>query len=255
MKIQFYTHEIHRETIPEPVPASKVFPEWYSSIELESRPLFEVDGNEITRPGGGSIKRCPGVQDIMKTGYILRSWEDFVFRESDNGELFINWLNDASCFETYCGFHDVEQTPNIPNKPLYHGYHKIPSPWMVKTDPGVSLMILDPYWHNKTNFTTVHGIIHSDVTPFIIQWFFEWTYKITTGMSSDIDEKNQLVKYGDPLMLLVPFRRESFEMDCNYVSETEWIRMQNVYRNNALDRVGSKCPYVKFRQTIGNLFR
>ena len=44
-------------------------------------------------------------------------------------------------------------------------------------------------------------------------------------------------------------------MDCNYVSETEWVRMQNVYRTNALDRVGSKCPYVKFRQTIGNLFR
>ena len=104
MKIQFYTHEIHRETIPEPVPASKVFPEWYSSIELESRPLFEIDGDEITRPGGGSIKRCPGVQDIMKTGYILRSWEDFVFRESDSGELFINWLNDVVVLKLIVGF-------------------------------------------------------------------------------------------------------------------------------------------------------
>ena len=41
--------------------------------------------------GKVTIKKCPGVQEILKTGYVLRSWEDFVFREED-GFLYVNWL-------------------------------------------------------------------------------------------------------------------------------------------------------------------
>ena len=74
-------------------------------------------------------------------------------------------------------------------------------------------------------------------------------------MSTDIDVDNQLVKYGDPLFLVIPFRRQSFEMECNYVSEEEWSRMNGVELTMLDDKVASKCPYVKFRQTIGNLFR
>ena len=259
MKIQFYTKYSNKEIIPEPVPASKVVPKWFSDIQIEKikSPIISDSDNikELERNRGKiTIKKCPGVQEILKTGYVIRSWADFIFREED-GFLYVNWVDDHSDHKNGYSLHGMNQIEGIPNAPLYGGFHKIISPWTIKTEPGISVMIMDAFWQNKSNFTSVQGIVHTDVSPLQLHWMFEWNYKIKTGMSTNIDVDNQLVKYGDPLFLVIPFRRQSFEMECNYVSEEEWARMNGVELTMLDDKVASKCPYVKFRQTIGNLFR
>ena len=43
----------------------------------------------------------------------------------------------------------MNQIEGIPNAPLYGGFHKIISPWTIKTEPGISVMIMDA--SGKTN--------------------------------------------------------------------------------------------------------
>ena len=77
MKIQFYTKYSNKEIIPEPV-HSKVVPKWFSDIQIEKikSPIISDSDNikELERNRGKvTIKKCPGVQEILKTGYVIRS--------------------------------------------------------------------------------------------------------------------------------------------------------------------------------------
>lgn len=253
-EIEFCTDSRYRELIPEPIPAYKKFPDWYNKLDLLPKGSLVSDPEtfEIYQEDSPvNVKRCHGITDFLKTGYIIPAWTDLFFREI-NGGLYVNWLNQGFDFENHYQFHGSEQFPTMKNKPMYGGYHKLTTPWKIKTSPGVSFLVLDPFWHNKKSFTTVPGIVHGDQFNVSMEWFFEWNHKITPGQTVNDAE---VIGIGEPLIMIVPFLRNSFESKIKYADSEEMDRLSQVHMKNTRDTAQSKCPYIKFKQTIGNLFR
>lgn len=258
LKVDFYCDEKYKDRIYEPIESSKCFPNWFSNLPLKTKSRYSAVNNnpyelEIAR-NDLNLKTCPGITDFLKTGYIIPSWCEFIFREQDNGSLHVNWVEnyyDSTRYE----FHTQDQYETMPNKPIYGHFAKINTPWAIKTDKGVSCLITHPVWHNNKLFTTATGVFHTDVSPLIIPWFFEWNYKIKNKMSVDnIDLENQVIPKGEPIILIVPFYRKKYTHKTNYVSEIQMRSIAGSQDNLTKDSVMTKCPYTQFRKNLGKLF-
>lgn len=258
LKINFYCNEKYRNRIPEPVEASKSFPKWYSNLPLVSKTKYAIEKNDIHTleidSSNANIKKCVGITDFLKTGYLIPSWADFVFREQEDGNLYINWVKNYYDEMNYVS-HGETQYSTMPNKPIYGHFGKVLTPWIVKTDPGVSCLITHPVWHNNKNFTTTTAVFHTDKSPLKLAWFFEWNYKIKTKMNVDnIDIQNQVISKGEPIILIIPFYRKKFSSRINYVSENSIENMIKSARHLVHDTIRGECPYTNFRKTLGKLF-
>lgn len=264
MKINFLTNEKFKEIIPEPQPAEKLFPEWFAQMDIirtKKCPFkFRDPKNPFDleyRRGGdvdNNICGCPGIADYLKFGYIIPAWDNFIFRDYE-GSLVVNWTDEY--YGSSIGFHGENQYYTMPenSKPIYKHYTKITSPWIIRTSPGVSVMITHPVWHGNDNFTTASGIFHTDASPLNLPWFFKWNYKVNSGVDLEtMDASNQVIETGTPIMAVIPFYRNTFTSTVEYVNGSEWNRlghMQTVL-THSLHRTDL---YSKLRKTIGKLFR
>ena len=263
LKITFIADEDYKELIPEPQPASSAFPEWFSSMKMHSKskcPFSFLHKNNPYELGSGllsedaNVKNCPGITDFLNTGYIIPAWDNFMFREDENKDLYVNW---STTYANRLDVHNLNQFPTmgVDQRPMYDRFFKLNTPWIIKTDPGVSCLILHPYWHRKTSFTNVSGVYNTDALELSLKWFFEWNYQIESGL--DLDNANhdkQTICKGDPIMLIVPFYRKTFEKKVKYVSDKEYNRL---FRKTAgtLQPFKNNDPYRLFRRTLPRFFK
>lgn len=260
LKINFYCSEKYRDRVLEPIPASKCFPKWFSELSLNNKKFKYKTNPEnqyqlIDNSSKNNVKRCLGIQEFLNTGYIIPSWCDFIFREQENGDLYINWMENYFDEITYIS-HSNSQFSTMPNKPIYGHFGKIETPWAIKTDPGVSCFVTHPWWHRNKSFTTSTGILHTDISPFKIPWFFEWNYKIETKMDvNNINVEKQVVSKNEPLMLIIPFYRKTFSSKINYLPEDKMNNLHKAQLNLTHDSTMNQCPYKNFRKTLGKLFQ
>lgn len=257
LKINFYCDEIYQGCLPEPIEASKCFPEWFSSLPLENEKKYVFENDDIyhlkMHGAQNNVKKCPGISDFLKVGYIIPSWADFIFRE-ENGDLYVNWIENYFDEIEYFS-HTTDQYFTMPNKPIYNHFGKVFTPWIIKTDPGVSCLITHPVWHNNKSFTSSTGVFHTDAVPLRLPWFFEWNYKVKTGMNvENIDIENQVIPKGEPIVLVIPFYRKKFKHNINYVSETTITNLIKQQESATHKTIRGKCPYTEFKKTLGKLF-
>lgn len=257
LKINFYCDEKYQNRVPEPIESSKSFPEWFSELPLVPK-KYATNGNDVyslrVDESHMNVKKCLGIQDFLKTGYLIPAWADFVFREDENGSLYVNWVENLYDDTNY-NAHGESQYYTMPNKPIYGHFGKVNTPWIVKTDPGVSCLITHPVWHNNKSFTSATAVFHTDVSPLNIPWFFEWNYKIETKMDvENLDVKNQVVSKGEPIVMVIPFYRKKFSSEISYVSEKVFENMSKSQKYLTHDGVASKCPYTNFKKNLGKLF-
>ena len=226
--------------LPTPYQAYKVFPEWFvkSNPKISKCPfvslmkLRQLEGNFKPNPSENqfglakisTVKHCPGIVDYLKTGYILPAWCDMVFRMINGSMIFDSALNVPG---TNYGIHGKNQfcgmTPD--QHPEMSKFHKITSPWYIKTSPGVSILITDPYWDRNKNFTSVSAVVHPDLNPIHLRWFFEFNQKIKD--SPEIyDESLQVIKKDTPLALIIPFKRENFSQSLEYLDTKQMQKFE-----------------------------
>jgi len=258
LKISFKTSKNFEGIIPEPIPAYKCFPEWFSSLpKSTSKCPFAAFGENIYNlqynPKNG-IGGCLGIQDFLKFGYIIPSWSSFVFREDFDGKLYVNWVGNP--VPTNYTIHGSEQFSTMKNPPLYDHFGKIDTPWIIETSPGVSCLITDPIWHRNKNFTTSTGIFHTDKSPLGLPWFFEWNYKIDSQMSlgEDFSLEDQVIDVNQPLILIIPFYRKNFESKVQYIDGDEFTKMKLIQCAKT-HKITVDGPYRKFRKMLKILFK
>lgn len=253
--------------LPEPYPAYKHFPEWFVKSNTRSKcpfaPLMSLrpiagrsvqdqSKNPYSLTKVTTVKHCPGIVDYLRTGYILPAWTDMVFRNI-NGEMLFETAYQVP--ELHYGLHRAPQYQGMSydQRPLMGAFQKVTSPWYIKTSPGVSVLITDPYWERNKNFTSVSAIVHPDVTPLHMKWFFEFNKQIKD--TSEIYDKDlQLIKKGTPLALMIPFKREKFNHVCEYLNEHEMSKLHNENKFGSFAWF-SETIYEKFRRDLGNLYR
>lgn len=205
MKIKF-TNVL---AVPEqyyPKPASAFVPEWYKDLESY------IGGEKKPSGGGqttGTIKRCMPVFDAISSGYIIPTYTDvWITRKVDeDGNRLPEWY-EWSNFEPI-QWHPVEQAPNHPNRNGHVGsYPKWINPWSIKTPPGYSSLFIQPL-HHGGEFTILAGVVDTDVYSAPVNFPFVLNKPDFEG----------LIPAGTPMAQVIPFKRDSFEMELGNESD------------------------------------
>lgn len=204
----------------EPVAASRIIPEWISNlppflteekIEEEKKvskcPFAKFWKYKEQRPdqkdGNESIKLCPAVNDLVTSGYIVRT----------NCDLEINYLGGVSFtgdskLKTYAGKHRKEQFYSYDSWP--YDCVKFEVPWHVKTPPGYSCIFTDPFYNEHEDFCIASGIIDTD------KFFYN-------GLAIIQPKKLEsfIIPKGTPLYQIIPFQREDWTSEIKLIDFDE----------------------------------
>jgi hypothetical protein len=257
MKIEFFIEDQYKGLIPEPYSSSKKIPNWYKKTENLNRSKCPIvssihNAQEILKKV--NIKSCPAINDYLSTGYVIPAWTNFLFREV-NGEFYINWENS---FTSHYGFHEKKsQFDGMLNEesPDYDRFHKLDSPWHMKTSPGVSCLIVHPFWQREKRFTTVSGIVHSDISPLPVKWFFEVNTNLKETANKIEFDKEFVIQRGTPLIQIIPFFRKEFNSEIKYVDNNFYHKKVIQPSLYATKDWFNKSLYNNFRESLGKLFK
>jgi hypothetical protein len=97
--------------------------------------------------------------------------------------------------------HNHFQVQGHPENNLGHQL-KIENPWLIKTEPGYSCMVLPPL-HRDNQLVILSGIVDTDKYYEKINLPFNLKDKYFEGM----------IEAGTPIAQVIPFKRESYEME------------------------------------------
>lgn len=97
-KMQYYSHVDGMERWAAPQPMSKCIPQWYRNLPKQNHDINSIAEQKEhvikTAPlgihpdfgvSGHTIKTCPGMQDIMTTGYMVPFWSSVVVTSTLDG--------------------------------------------------------------------------------------------------------------------------------------------------------------------------
>ena len=193
MKIEFVnTLGIPDEYMPKP--ASEYIPDWYKNTNSY------VGKDKVPSGTGGTkatIKRCMPVFDAITAGYIVTTFVDIhVYQE--NG--MANYQYPA--FDAI-SFHPISQADLHPAGDGTE-FPKWNSPWGIKTPPGYSCLVVQPF-HRDLPFNILPGIIDTDKYPIPINF---------PCVLNDTKFEG-LIPAGTPLAQIIPFKRESWKSEYN----------------------------------------
>jgi hypothetical protein len=197
--------------IEHPIPALKNIPEEYKKLE-------KYIDKDVWSP---SVKSCMPFLDALTCGYILTMPVDVCFKinkyekeKSQVTELSLHWNHlDAKLYKYFqLTSHRYEQVPQdlrykhrTLDVPL-----KLQNPWFIKTPPGYSCLITQPFNRNSP-IKVVDGIVDTDVFELGINTVFYWT--------QDTDVKETFLSKGHPIALVVPFKRDDWKIKVETVDE------------------------------------
>jgi hypothetical protein len=195
--IEFISNdEIAAKNFP-PLPANKIIPEWFKKLPLltDNDEFTAKKCHEYSAKKPMSIKHCMPVNDYMTSGYVIRSAADIVITPEKEG-IYKSFTWCAS--EPFISAHKHEQCPIHIQKEKNH-YIKILSNWRIKTALGYSCYIYQHDFFINDEMKLFPGIVDTD------------TYSNSINFPGVVTAKSTfLIKAGDPLMVVFPFKREDW---------------------------------------------
>lgn len=209
MKIaKFWSNRPLNNISTSPVPAKNLMPDWFSNASK-----YWKDGNGdyiiVSEDGERSLgfKSCPALLDIFSMGYLLVTPCDLYFSEF-NGEISVACSKDFSDFCERRAYMNEFYYPHGYSKSSFHWY----AHWGLDLPKGYSAIYSHPLNRYDLPFLTTSGIIDSDVygSPGLIPFF------IREGFTGYIPK-------GTPYAQVIPFKREDWEMETDFITEEEMI--------------------------------
>lgn len=211
--IQFSTDtEVQSEYYPKP--ADKFIPDWYKKTESYIGGVKQPTGVGSTT---GTIKRCMPVFDAITAGYIIPLPVDIWIKQNEDGPYY-EWA-DLGMIQ----FHPVEQAPLHPNGNGFP-YPKFINPWAIRTEPGYSVMFLQPV-HRPAPFTILTGIVDTDSYYTKVHFPF---------VLNDLKFEG-LIPAGTPLAQVIPIKRDSWKMT-QIDDMTESVKIEKRLMHKMFDR-------------------
>ena len=176
-----------------------------------------------------SIRMCPALNQYMNSGYVIPAWQDMEIKFEPDGSYRMNFSNPDYRNWT----HPEDQFPGVlENRFKFRTAIKLNSPWSIKTKPGYSLMWLPMYYHD-VNYQAIPAILNADTIPNempINIMFFE--------------KKDTLIKLGDPLVHVIPFKREDINAISREYTEKDEKRRRSLHGLRLLSRFSWR-PFIK----------
>ena len=186
---------------------------------------FKKSKNELKT---STIKGCPAVLDSISSGDILRAWCDIVVSVNDIYEInvtetpMINDFNPEKGVPTHFDSQEMFTSQEIIKQ---KSIPKVISPFYVKADPGVSLLVTHPMYHFNENWSTMPGIVCIDKYPIQLKWMFHWIGK----------PGNYIIEYGTPLLQMIPIVRQKVKLEKT---------------NEKIESLYNKCPVLQVQKFL-----
>jgi hypothetical protein len=210
--IEFSTLEPFVDLPFKPVPAKKALPDW-----LKLMPAVSLNG-------APTAKKCPPFVDTFGMGYIVPTWQEFNLIPTDGVYSFragvTHIYNPYEQSKPVCSYQFPEQYKDTP----LDGYQviKIQTPWIIKTPPNTSVLILPPLGGTDLPFEAIPAIIDTD------------TYHMPFGFTCKIKydpSKSYNIQPGQPIAQVIPFRRESWKMTLTVTTMLDAAKVSNKLRS------------------------
>ncbi len=205
--------------LPPPIPAVQGLPDWFKALPQNAF-------NAITQEESQTVKRCPPFIDAMTYGFLIPLPCDL---KVENGEFSWDFdvpVNSVNNFmRSPIAFHDASQVAGTPFQQDDHFAIKFNNFWTIEAPPGYSLLFTHPVNRADLPFTTLTGMVDSDLyrdnrVHFPAHWH---------DMSF-----NGVLPKGTPVAQCMPVKRESWEARIETLSNDDAARLREL--SSAIDR-------------------
>lgn len=194
-----------------PVPAKQTIPEWLKNLAPYMDKDFRVTGANETNQ---TAKRCLPMLDAVMMGYTIRLTHDLVVTE-ENGAPYFTWPNGLGI-----DFHSPKQAPTHEAGQRGYAIPKWLNPWAIETPPGYSTMFIPPLNGDESVITPFSGVVDTDSYFAPVNFPFSLE-KDFTG----------LIHAGTPIVQVIPFKRETWNMTVEHGRTDRIARLQSATRS------------------------
>ena len=211
-KIKFVATDGNMKDIwPNPKPASRFIPDEYKKLKR-----FKDDN--LHNP---TVKTCVPFLDSLILGYIIPFDQDYLVDPVEN-DFSVTPANKNASSE----FHDKEQLPKEWQKISGKKVGKFMNKWLIKTPPGYSCLFVQPMNRMEERFDIIPGVVDTD------------TYLNLINFPYFLKKRDEqfLFKRGEPMVQVIPFKRESWKMWSGFYYEKAHSKIINILNNEWMDR-------------------
>ena len=222
------------------IEANQYRPNWVAAArESYLKAMEEADGDRISH-----LYRCPGIFDLMQTGYIVKMPWDVIIETRGDGSDF-KWTIPTSDLPRLFnsplvnGHMEADIAQALPNRPnTLRSIVKFNLPWHVVTPPGVKLLIVPLPYPDTFDFEHTTGILDPGFSTEINAQLW---WKVILGKVT--------VRAGTPLMQIIPLSEEKFNLVVDTATEKEiaWVKKKEYLHNLSfvMKRGLMKAMYLK----------
>jgi|TARA_R110002020_G_scaffold432015_1_gene642078 hypothetical protein len=197
---------------PHPKPASHFIPEEYKKLERHKH-------SNLQSP---TIKTCMPFLDVMSAGYIIPFDQDYIINPTEK-EFSVAPANKE---KNDIGFHDKVQLPKEWHNKTGEYAGKFINKWLVITPPGYSCLFTPPINRfGEDRFLFISGMVDTDTYINTINFPFILLKR----------DKQFLIKKGDPMIQVIPFKRESWKMSTDFYKEKRHESTVNLINSKWID--------------------
>lgn len=234
--IKFSILSKDKDYFPNPVPASRILPEWYKNTK---RYPIQAKGSTSDNSGwinfGGadgenttmnqSIKGCVPVLDALSAGYIITLQQDIhaLVTEDSEGDKLIefSWKRSPRDNREVMSTHPHWQFPLTPLKQKIKEDSKTPvfkylNAFAIKTPPGYSCYFTKPIMRDTKGIEIFSGIVDTDSYEGIVNFPFD----------CNLPYGNHIIPMGTPIVQIIPFKRENWNheivLDDGEIEKASW---------------------------------
>jgi hypothetical protein len=211
-KIKFVATDGNMKDIwPNPKPASRFIPDEYKKLKR-----FKDDN--LHDP---TVKTCVPFLDSLILGYIIPFDQDYLVDPIEN-DFSVTPANKNASSE----FHDKEQLPKEWQKISGEKVGKFMNKWLIKTPPGYSCLFVQPMNRMEERFDIIPGVVDTD------------TYLNLINFPYFLKKRDEqfLFKRGEPMVQVIPFKREPWKMWSGFYYEKAHSKILNILNNEWMDR-------------------
>ena len=180
---------------PHPKPASRFIPNEYKKLErFENKNFFAP-----------TVKTCIPFLDSMTAGYIIPFDQDYLVNPVDNDFTVIP----ANKEQSDVGYHNKAQLPKEWHKTTGEAAGKFINKWLIKTPLGCSCLFIHPMNRLEERWKIIEGVVDTD------------NYVNTINFPFILKKRDEqfLIKKGEPMVQVIPFKRESWKMWSGFYME------------------------------------
>jgi hypothetical protein len=219
-KIEFFTDNENLLEFP-PIPARKALPGWFRELS----PAIDLPPGNTRFPFGlskalllsnvnATIRRCPGVLSYLSEGYLIPLWADFLVQIRGQ-TVYCAGSNELALVSSHSK-QSQYRTMRLPDGYLQDAV-KFTNPWKVRTPPGWSVLLSQPFYHFEPRFTVLPGVVDSDV--------YHYINVNTLFRKGDVDHP---LKMGMPFVHVLPFQRSVLVPEVRAMTDDDRRRMERL---------------------------